>query len=230
MAWRRTEQSLEPLVRYRRQLDAAVDQLLATREVARRWEALARSAHGRPTSLLLISSERGLCGPFNSRLVSFALDQAKSLTANGTQVQLLCLGRQGKRLLEEAGRPLLYTRSLPSLSAPGYADVEAVTLDLLGFIEEGTSGDVLAIHHVPFQRFQYRPQVTPLFPIPFRATEQRGSRLVVRPADDLEPFMVHLLTEQLLVNLYATVLHLRQRAARSHLHDAISLGERQEPA
>lgn len=57
--------------------------------------------------LLFISSERGLCGAFNERLIEYGLAHARALTGTGESVGYVCLGDRGRRLLQTSGSPLL---------------------------------------------------------------------------------------------------------------------------
>src|SRR5436853_6054653 len=55
--------------------------------------------------LLVLTAERGLCGPFNSAIVRLARERANALTAEGKQVKFFCVGRKGyeqlRRLYEK---------------------------------------------------------------------------------------------------------------------------------
>ena len=45
--------------------------------------------------LVVCTAERGLCGAFNSSIVRLARERANSLTGQGKQVKILCVGRKG---------------------------------------------------------------------------------------------------------------------------------------
>lgn len=55
-------------------------------------------AHGQPKTavILLLTSDRGLCGGFNINLISMALTLAKSREEAGLAVQFICVGRKGR--------------------------------------------------------------------------------------------------------------------------------------
>src|SRR6478609_8123972 len=44
--------------------------------------------------LLVCTGERGLCGPFNSAIVRLARERANTLTAEGKEVKIFCVGRK----------------------------------------------------------------------------------------------------------------------------------------
>jgi F-type H+-transporting ATPase subunit gamma len=45
--------------------------------------------------LLVVTSDRGLCGAFNSSIIKKALSEAKRITAQGQQVRFFCVGKKG---------------------------------------------------------------------------------------------------------------------------------------
>ena len=70
-------------------------------DLAARTEGAAHpllQVHDRPKSavILLVTSERGLCGAFNVNLISTALRLAKAKEAEGMSVRFVCVGRKGR--------------------------------------------------------------------------------------------------------------------------------------
>lgn len=206
IAWRRAEQRFQPLALYRTHLRTVLTQVLATLGPEERNTILRGAADGRPTGVLFVTSERGLCGPFNKRVVTYGLQRVRALIAQGQSVQLLCLGNRGRRLLQAAKHALLYTKALPSLAAPSYIEIESIALDLLAFVEQRTIGRLLVVHNAPVRRFQYDATCLTLFPPDIEAPQRARQRVVVKPARDLPVLTTHLLTEHLLVELYQVVI------------------------
>src|SRR5262245_47139052 len=73
IAWRRAYQGYRPLLRYSAALRAALEQIIAGLAPEQRQAFAGSWADGRPTGLLFVASERGLCGTFNVHLVSHGL-------------------------------------------------------------------------------------------------------------------------------------------------------------
>ena len=180
--------------------------VLATLDAEERDAIVHGATDGRPTGVLFVTSERGLCGPFTERLVSYGLEQVRTLAKDGQAAQILCLGNRGRKLIEAAGHPVLYVKSLTSLAIPSYVDIEAVALDLLGFVEERTLGRILVVHNAPVRRFQYDAVCHTLFPPAIEAPTPTPTRVSVKPLSDLPRLTTHLLTEHLLVELYQVVI------------------------
>lgn len=205
IAWRRAAQRLGPLAAYHDAITSALAAATAALEVPERLALGGRTSPG-PPALLLVTAERGLCGPFPSRLVSFGLRRAQELAPTESEVRLLCLGSRGRALLAAAGRPLLYARPLPSLTVPTYVQVEAIALDLLDLFEQGAFGRLEVVYHAPTRRFQYAPAVLSLLPTPLTAPTQQRTASRVTPTGDERALVTQLMTEVALSGLYHAVV------------------------
>jgi F-type H+-transporting ATPase subunit gamma len=206
IAWHRAEQASGPLARYAESLQGVLEEVAASLEGQERVALLGIHARTSVTGLLCISSERGLCGAFNDRIVAEVLSQGRSMVADGHQIAYLSLGERGRRLLETAGGPVLYARSLPSLSVPAYVDIEGIALDLVKLAERGVVGRLLVVHNAPVRRFQYGPTIRPLLPPALPAAPRASHRVRIKPAGDAAALLTHLLTERVLVGLYQAVI------------------------
>jgi F-type H+-transporting ATPase subunit gamma len=54
-------------------------------------------------SLLLITSDHGLCGSLNASLIAKALDEARARQSGGRQVSFLCVGKKGRAAIARHG-------------------------------------------------------------------------------------------------------------------------------
>jgi len=53
--------------------------------------------------LIVITSDRGLCGSFNANIVKMAENKITQYKAEGKEVSLVCVGKKGAQLLEKTG-------------------------------------------------------------------------------------------------------------------------------
>jgi F-type H+-transporting ATPase subunit gamma len=67
---------------------------------------------------LVIGSERGLCGAFNSSLAGYADRLLAERQADGTEVELAALGTRVVRALRRTGREVAWSRPLPMTTLP----------------------------------------------------------------------------------------------------------------
>jgi F-type H+-transporting ATPase subunit gamma len=204
LAWRHAERGFQPLDEYVGRLREAFERVASTLTPEERAMLVPRDHL--PVGLLFVSSERGLCGAFNERLVQHGLAHARALTDQGQSVRYLCLGSRSRRLLQRAGVTLLYARALGSLSVPAYVDVQEVALDLLDLTDRKAFGRLVVIHNAPTRRFQYAPSVRPLLPPALPAVTGPPASHVVIPAGDRPVLLTHLMTEQVLVDLFRSIM------------------------
>ena len=205
IAWRRAEQTLPPLTRYSEQMQTVLETVVTSMEADTR-SAITAGWSDEKTALLLVTSQRGLCGPFNDRVVAGGLKLARELTAQGKRVNFICLGSRGRRLIEARGKNSLYSRPLPSFSVPIYVDIEEVALDMLDLLEQQVFGRLIVIHNTPVRRFQYELTTNTLLPPDIAMPQHHPRRVSVKPVADVPALVTHLLTEHMLIGLYRAVI------------------------
>jgi F-type H+-transporting ATPase subunit gamma len=71
-------------------------------------------------ALLVIGSERGLCGAFNDVLAAYAEQVLQGYGADGTNVALMSLGTRALRALQLRGRHLVWSSRLSLRALPRY--------------------------------------------------------------------------------------------------------------
>jgi F-type H+-transporting ATPase subunit gamma len=101
--------------------------------------------------LVVATSERGLCGGFNSSIVKLARSHAAALLAQGKSVQILTIGKKGReQLRRDLGKNLIGHVDLSSVRQVGYANARAVADEILARYNAGEF-DVCTIF---FNRFR----------------------------------------------------------------------------
>jgi F-type H+-transporting ATPase subunit gamma len=79
--------------------------------LAERFPLLRQPSHGaRRTALLLITSNRGLCGAFNANLIREARRRLEELEAQGAQTELHLVGKKGIGYFKFTRRPIASQR------------------------------------------------------------------------------------------------------------------------
>lgn len=161
--------------------------------------------------LLVITSDRGLCGGFNGSVVREARKQIKSLQQEGKQVRLFCVGRKGRDLLKREYAELM----LASLDEVGkkkldYADAEKIVAQLLALLAEGK----FDVCRMVYNRFKSviaqvvtTAQVIPLAPPAANenAKSESAQALMVFEPDE-EAILNQLLPQNLAVQVYGALL------------------------
>jgi F-type H+-transporting ATPase subunit gamma len=101
--------------------------------------------------LVVMTSERGLCGGFNSTIVRLARARAHDLLAKGKTVKILTVGKKGREQLKRdlAGHFIGHV-DMSEVKRVSYADAQGVAQNILARFEAGEF-DVATLF---FNRFQ----------------------------------------------------------------------------
>lgn len=141
----------------------------AARPYATRMEAVlaslgARVERGPQTSPLLggtgrdqvylvvvATSERGLCGAFNTNIVRGARAKIQALLNQGKTVKILCVGKKGRAALKRQYDALILdTIDLSGSKKLGFADASMVAERVMGLFADGAF-DVALLYYAKFQ-------------------------------------------------------------------------------
>ena len=88
--------------------------------------------------IVVMTSDRGLCGSFNSSIVREARKLIRSLIGDGRQVKLLCVGRKGRdQLRRDFGRLIVGTLEDVGKRKLAYSDAQSVADRIRGMFEAG---------------------------------------------------------------------------------------------
>src|SRR5690606_16634550 len=88
--------------------------------------------------LVVMTSERGLCGGFNSTIVRLARAKAQELIATGRTVKILTVGKKGREQLKrDLSRHFVGHVDLSEVRKIGYDNAQAIARDLLHRFDAG---------------------------------------------------------------------------------------------
>ena len=204
IAFRRAEERLPPLTRYAELLETQLSQFGGSTGASFFSDAACLK-----TLLLVITSERGLCGAFNQHLVSrITADSARAPRWRQKRSVGSRPGTAGKRLFEAAKEPLVYWSGVPSLALPSYADIEKAALDIFYLMDTRRCGRLIVTHNAPRRRFQYEVTSRQLFPLDTTQTPPaRSATPPVKPPEDIERRLTYLVTvKRAPIDLYEAVI------------------------
>ncbi|MGH7676475.1 MAG: F0F1 ATP synthase subunit gamma [Gemmatimonadales bacterium] len=117
---------------------------LYTPGLAERFPLLRQPASVRRVALILITSNRGLCGAFNANLIREARRRLEQLEAHGAQVDLHLVGKKGIGYFKFARRPVASQRMdigdrptaahAADLAAPLLSQFETASVDAVDLV------------------------------------------------------------------------------------------------
>jgi F-type H+-transporting ATPase subunit gamma len=159
--------------------------------------------------IVMISSDRGLCGGFNSNLVRQANKMIAELEAAGKTVKLIAVGRKGvSAMRREAGSRLIEEYEELAKPMPAFDQAELVAGKITDMFEAGEF-DVCTILYNKFVS-ALEQVVTPLQLIPFasEATDDDGTGdgAAYEFEPDEEEILSALLPRNLAVQVYRSML------------------------
>ncbi len=116
--------------------------------------------------LIVMTSDRGLCGGFNGNLIRFAKIKTKQLLKEGKNVQLITIGRKARDILKRDHADLII-KSFTGIGGKdkiNFNDVNEISGYMLGLFEEGQ----FDVCHLVYNEFKsvlsQPPQIQQLIP------------------------------------------------------------------
>ncbi|NGM44957.1 F0F1 ATP synthase subunit gamma [Rhodobacter sp. SGA-6-6] len=101
--------------------------------------------------LVVMTSERGLCGGFNSSIVKLARARANELAAAGKTVKILTVGKKGREQLKRDWSSAFVGHvDLSEVKRLGYANAQSIAREVMAAFEAGEA-DVVTIFYNRFQ-------------------------------------------------------------------------------
>ncbi len=145
--------------------------------------------------LVVMTSERGLCGGFNSTIVRLARATAQELLSAGKTVKILTVGKKGREQLKrEFGDHMIDHVDMGAVKRLGYGEAQGIAANVLERYEGGEF-DIATIFYNQFESvISQIPTAQQIIPAKFEADEAGGSGSVFY---DYEPDENEILAELL---------------------------------
>ena len=101
--------------------------------------------------VIVATSDRGLCGAFNSSIVRGARAHIRQLIAEGKQVKLFCVGRKGRdQLRRDFAKLIVESMEDVGRKSLSFGDADRITARVLAMFEAGEF-DVAALFYARFK-------------------------------------------------------------------------------
>ena len=164
--------------------------------------------------VVVATSDRGLCGAFNSSIVRGARQLIRELLAEGKTVKILCVGRKGRdQLRRDYGRLIIETMEEIGRRRLSFADAQRVADRILSLFEAGEF-DVCTLFYNRFRsaisQIVTRQQLIP-FPVESGAAAQPAAggdeaKAVYEFEPDEQDILADLLPRNVAVQIYRALL------------------------
>jgi F-type H+-transporting ATPase subunit gamma len=160
--------------------------------------------------VVVATSDRGLCGAFNSTIVRGARQLIRQLLSEGKTVKILCVGRKGRdQLRRDYGGRIVETIEEVGRRRLSFADAQRVADRILALFEAGEF-DVCTLYYNRFKsaitQIVTRQQLVP-FPIEGVAAGADGeAKAIYEFEPDEAEILADLLPRNLAVQVYRALL------------------------
>lgn len=114
--------------------------------------------------LMVLTSNRGLCGGYNSSVLAVAIERFTQLTRNGYEIILHVAGKRGAQYLKSVGLPIARTYTELDF-LPSYAEVGRLAQELMGDFLAGRISGVEVAYMQYLSSGQQQPAISQILPL-----------------------------------------------------------------
>ena len=158
--------------------------------------------------LVVVNTDKGLCGGLNANIVKAAKNKAKALLAEGKDVQFYLVGKKGRAPIKrDYANRIEKHFDTSEVRTPGFDEAEAIADDLIERFEKGEF-DVAHLVYPVFQSALVQdPTVDQLIPVPSIETDApKAGDAVVEYEPDEEGILEELLPRYVKTQLFGALL------------------------
>jgi F-type H+-transporting ATPase subunit gamma len=207
---RRAQEAAEAGRPYAEKMAAVLGNLARAAEGSPTAPALLRGTGKTDTHLLLVcTSERGLCGGFNTQIVKLVRAKIQELEAKGRTVKIITVGKKGReQLRREYGDQIVHHFDFSEVKRVGYADAQRVADEVLRRFDAGEF-DVAWLFYSKFKSvIAQEPQAPQIIPAEFERDEgaEAGARQGYEYEPEEEAILADLLPKNIAVRVFTALL------------------------
>ena len=204
---RSAQEAAEAARPYTERFNAVMGGLTASAAASGQGPKLLTGTGSDQTHLLVVmTSERGLCGGFNSTIVRLARAKANELIEAGKTVKILTVGKKGREQLKRDFEANLVGHvDMSEVKKLGYSDARGIAQDVLARFDAGEF-DVATVFYNTFQSvISQIPTAVQIIPAAFEQEEgASGSFYEYEPSE--EGILADLLPRGVATQIFAGLL------------------------
>jgi len=157
--------------------------------------------------LIVATSDRGLCGGFNTNIVRLAKHRIEALTAEGKKVLIFCVGRKGRDQLKRLyGNLIIDTVEFTAIKRIGFINAHDIGKRVLAAFDEGKF-DVATIIYSRFKSVITQvPTLQQLIPAPVEELKSAAGGTVYEYEPDEQEILADLLPRNVSVQIFRALL------------------------
>lgn len=148
---RRAQEAAEAARPYSQRMGSVLANIAATVGGDDAPKLMAGTGSDKTHLLIACTSERGLCGGFNSSIARFVRDDVRKLQSEGKDVKILCVGKKGYDILRREFADKIIDRvDLREVKNIGFANADAIGKRVMSMFEAGEF-DVCTLYYSEFK-------------------------------------------------------------------------------
>ncbi|WP_187428286.1 ATP synthase gamma chain [Roseobacter fucihabitans] len=157
--------------------------------------------------LIVMTSERGLCGGFNSNIAKLARTHAQKLMAAGKEVKILTVGKKGRdQMKRDYGKFYIGHVDMTEVKRVGYADAQGIAKDVLARFD-ASEFDVATLFYAKFVNVVTQiPTAQQIIPAQFDAPEGDATSELFDYEPSEEAVLADLLPRGVATQIFAALL------------------------
>jgi F-type H+-transporting ATPase subunit gamma len=157
--------------------------------------------------LIVATSDRGLCGAFNSNIVKAAKLKARELEAAGKTVLFYLVGRKGRgMIIRDYPKQVVRYFDTTNLRSQGFAEAQAISAELIAMYEKGE----FDVAHLFYSKFRsallQEPVGRQIIPVAIPAGSAVASEAAVEYEPDEEEILAELLPRNVTTQIFGALL------------------------
>ncbi len=156
--------------------------------------------------LVVVNTDKGLCGGLNSNIVKEAKLKAKALISEGKKVEFYLIGRKGRAPIKrDFERQIVKHYDTSDVRQPGFEEAEAIAAELIEMFEGGKFDVAHLIYPVFQSALAQDPTTVQLIPVPKpEATQEGGAAVEYEPEE--EEILAELLPRYVKTQIFGSLL------------------------
>ena len=161
--------------------------------------------------IIVVTSDRGLAGAFNTNIVRAARKKADELTDQGKTVLFYIVGRKGRPVLQRLfPKQIIAQFDTSEMKNPSYAEAQAIAKDIV----DRYTTDGIDVVHLAYANFRstlvQEPTIDQIIPVAPSKSEEAaakgGAPAAVEYEPDEEEILADLLPRNIAVQVYRALL------------------------
>lgn len=156
--------------------------------------------------LVVVNTDKGLCGGLNANIVKAAKVKARVLLAEGKDVQFYLVGKKGRAPIRRDYADRIEKHfDTSEVKTPGFEEADAIAAELIGMFEVGQFDVAHLVYPVFKSALAQDPTVNQLIPVP-TPDEAGQSDAAIEYEPDEEEILAELLPRYVKTQIFGALL------------------------